>query len=248
MKYVGSKAKIKKDIISILQKIIDENNITNYIEPFVGGANIIDDIKCDNKIGYDNEEILIELLNECKANSDFLNELPELPTKEHYYEVRDNIENKYSKAYQGAILFFASYNAKINGGYGAFANTKDGKIRNYFQEAKRNLEKQLNSLKDIKFVWSDYKNIELPKNKSLIYCDIPYESSMGKMYNTEDTFNHKEFWQWVRDNSKNHIIVVSEYNAPDDFKCIWEKEHITNMNNRDNQQKKVEKMFIYDGK
>lgn len=37
MKYIGSKNKISKYIIPIIQKAIDDNNITVYYEPFVGG-------------------------------------------------------------------------------------------------------------------------------------------------------------------------------------------------------------------
>ena len=37
MKYVGSKNRIAKDIVLIIQRCIDENNITEYYEPFVGG-------------------------------------------------------------------------------------------------------------------------------------------------------------------------------------------------------------------
>ena len=46
MKYMGSKSRIAKDIVPIIQKCINDNNIDIYIEPFVGGANIIDKIKC----------------------------------------------------------------------------------------------------------------------------------------------------------------------------------------------------------
>lgn len=37
MKYMGSKTRIAKDIVPILQKCIDDNHIKNYLEPFVGG-------------------------------------------------------------------------------------------------------------------------------------------------------------------------------------------------------------------
>lgn len=37
MKYMGSKSRIAKDIVPIIQKTIDDNNINTYIEPFVGG-------------------------------------------------------------------------------------------------------------------------------------------------------------------------------------------------------------------
>ena len=38
MKYVGSKAKISKFIVPILQDMIDANHIETYVEPFVGGV------------------------------------------------------------------------------------------------------------------------------------------------------------------------------------------------------------------
>lgn len=51
MKYMGSKSRIAKYIVPILQECIDSNNVTTYIEPFVGGANIIDKIRCQERIG-----------------------------------------------------------------------------------------------------------------------------------------------------------------------------------------------------
>lgn len=38
MKYMGSKSRIKKYILPILQEIIDKNNINTYVEPFCGGV------------------------------------------------------------------------------------------------------------------------------------------------------------------------------------------------------------------
>ena len=49
MRYLGSKAKIAKDIVPIIHSYIDNNSIEHYWEPFVGGANMIDKIKCKNK-------------------------------------------------------------------------------------------------------------------------------------------------------------------------------------------------------
>lgn len=37
MKYMGSKARFAKDIVPIIQYYIDDNDIHNYLEPFVGG-------------------------------------------------------------------------------------------------------------------------------------------------------------------------------------------------------------------
>lgn len=38
MKYVGSKNRLSKDLVPIIQKFIDDNNIKHYYEPFVGAV------------------------------------------------------------------------------------------------------------------------------------------------------------------------------------------------------------------
>lgn len=38
MKYVGSKNRLAKDLAPIIQSYIDDNHITHYWEPFVGGG------------------------------------------------------------------------------------------------------------------------------------------------------------------------------------------------------------------
>ena len=58
---MGSKARLSKDLSPIINNLIKQNNIRTYIEPFVGGANIIEHIVCENKIGSDTNEYLIAL-------------------------------------------------------------------------------------------------------------------------------------------------------------------------------------------
>ena len=148
MRYMGSKSKIKKDIVPILQKIIDDNNITYYIEPFVGGANVIDSIRCKNRIGADIHDKLIALLKYVQNNG----ELPESVSKELYDDVRDNKDtNKYEDWFVGAIGVLSSYNGKYFGGYAKTIISKTGVKRNYYDESKRNLEKQRKDLIGIKF-------------------------------------------------------------------------------------------------
>lgn len=38
MVYMGSKSRIAKEIVPIIQSYIDDNNVHNYLEPFVGGG------------------------------------------------------------------------------------------------------------------------------------------------------------------------------------------------------------------
>ena len=101
--------------------------------------------------------------------------------------------------------------------------------------------KQLPNIIDLKYVCCDYNDIEIPEN-SIIYCDPPYQNT-DKTYK-EKQFDHDKFWEWCRIKSKEgHTVFISEYNAPDDFECVWEKEMT---NTHPNQKKKsVEKLFKY---
>ena len=63
MKYVGSKARIAKYIVPIIQQYLDAHGHSKYVEPFVGGANIITQIKHPVRLGTDNSLPLIKLLH-----------------------------------------------------------------------------------------------------------------------------------------------------------------------------------------
>ena len=235
---MGSKSRVSKYIVPILQNIIDFSQIETYVEPFCGGCNIIDKVKCHNKIANDRQYYLIELFR----NISNVKELPDEISKEHYSDVRTSYyekNDKYEDWYIGAIGFLASYNGRFfDGGYGAFVTRKsNGKTYNSYKEAKENLLSQ--NLSDITFSHGDYKDLIIPKG-SLIYCDPPYEGT--KQYGVSKNFNHAEFWNWVREKAEENIIIISEEKAPDDFECIWEQEVQRSMN-KDNKYNKTEKLF-----
>jgi len=234
MKYVGSKARLSKEIAPIINKLIIENNINIYEEWFVGGANMIDKIKCQKKIGYDINEYLIQMWNALQNGYTIQ---PNVDKKE-YTKIKDNIKD-YPKEYVAIVGFCATYNAGWFRRYGGQAVNKFGKTRNYYDEAKRNIEKQVPNILDIDFICKDYRNIS-PQNNSLIYCDIPYKSSSYEMY--QEKFNHDEFWERMRDISKNNIVLISEYDAPEDFECIFEKQLTTSFDNKQT-KKDTEKLF-----
>lgn len=244
MKYIGSKAKIANEIVPILQNYISAYNIKQYVEPFAGGFNVIDKIQCEYRLGNDIDPLVCELVEACRENPALLDEL-ETPTRAEYYDVRDN-PDKYARWYRAAVLLFGSYNARVYGGcYGATAVIKGGKTRNYFIEARENFRRQLPALRNILVGCADYRELRLPeRERVLVYCDPPYSDGIGYGGGKFDT---AEFWNWCRKQAAaGHIVIVSEYTAPDDFVCIWQHEITTHLNNRD-KQKRVEKLFIHGG-
>jgi DNA adenine methylase len=101
--------------------------------------------------------------------------------------------------------------------------------------------KQLPKLKDVEFICSDYSNLIIPNN-SIIYCDSPYRDT--KKYSNSGKFNHEEFYEWCRNKKiEGHTIFISEYNMPNDFKCVWEKEVKMKLDAKSNSEIRVEKLF-----
>ena len=72
---------------------------------------------------------------------------------------------------------------------------------------------RLEQLQQLEFYSKSYNEINIPEG-AIIYCDPPYK---GTAEYSEGSFNHDEFWNWVRLVSKKNKIYISEYNAPDDF-------------------------------
>ena len=165
LKYMGSKARLSKDIAPIINQLIKKYNIETYLEPFVGGANVIEHIKCKNKIGSDNNEYLIDMWQSLQAGW----KPPETMSKEMYEDIKNN-KDEYGKSLVAIAGFCATYNAKWFGGYAGIVKTKIDTYRNYYDEAVRNILKQILNIMDVEFIHNDYTYYTNIKN-SLIYCD-----------------------------------------------------------------------------
>lgn len=247
MNYMGSKSRIAKYIVPIIQKCIDDNQLKYYIEPFVGGANIIDKIICENKSGSDKNEYLIALLDHVSKGGKLLSRVP----RELYNDVRtayNSNSDTFSKVATANVGFLASYNGRwFDGGYAkpVFEKTKTGeRYRDYYQEKKRNLEEQAKNLVGINFSCYDYRELPLTTtSNNMIYCDPPYENA--KQFKNSTHFDFNEFWETMRQWSKNNYVLISELAAPDDFICVWSKDVQRSMKSTDSTIRAVEKLFTY---
>jgi DNA adenine methylase len=233
---MGSKARLSRDLAPIINKLIAEKGITTYIEPFVGGCNMIEHIKCNNKIGADNNEYLIALWQDLQSGW----RPPESMTKQMYEDIKNN-KNEYGKSLVAVAGFCATYNAKWFGGYAGIVKTKIGTQRNYYDEAVRNIIKQSLNLAGIGFICADYTYFG-DFEGCLIYCDPPYQGTT--QYGSSKGFDYDKFWDWVREMSKKNIVLISEYNAPSDFKSIYEKTLTTTLD-KNSRKQDTEKLFIH---
>ena len=210
MKYMGSKARFTKEILPIILK--DRKPEQWYVEPFAGGMNMICEVD-GNRIANDIHYYLIEMWKElCNGWQ------PHKISSDTYRIVRLNRE-QYAPHIVGWVGFNCSYSGKWFGGFAGETKTKIGTVRDYQTEAINNVVKQVEKMKGVTFQNKPYYELELPP-KSIVYCDPPYEGTTKYA----NDFDHNLFWNWVRNISKQgHTVYVSEYNAPNDFECVWSK-------------------------
>ena len=103
----------------------------------------------------------------------------------------------------------------------------------------------LQSLKtniDIEVSGLDFQALPIPQN-AFIYCDPPYAGTTG--YNVGD-FDSDRFWEWAREVSKQNLLAVSEYEAPDDFVPILEITKTCQYCATNKSKKTVEKLFVHE--
>lgn len=237
MQYVGSKNRISKELAPIIQSYITDDTVA-YIEPFVGGANMIDKINHHNKIGSDLHKELIALHNFNKNNSSLL---PITISEEEYNNVRRN-KDKYESWYVGLVGFCGSFGSKYFGGYAR--NKKGDNSGERSAAAIRSLKKQSQNIQDITFECKSFLDYDPEEYKNCVfYLDPPYRQTLS--YRT-GKFPYEEFDKWAVELAKNNTVLISEYEMPEDkFECIWAKEVNVGISAQGDikNKKRVEKLF-----
>jgi site-specific DNA-adenine methylase len=232
--YLGSKNRISKYIAPIIQSYIDDD-CKGYLEPFVGGGNMIDKITCKNRIGSDIDKYVIAVLSGLQNGI----EPPKEVSKDFYDYVKEN-RDSCSDFLVGYVGYEMSFGAKWFGGYVKRDDAKHrGDIYSY-----KSCMKQAPKLANIEFKccsFDEYKDLE----GYVIYCDPPYYGTTP--YKQMD-FPYRKFYDWCRKMSNKNTVLISEYYMPDDFVCIWEKDTIVSLDSNkksyDENNIRTERLYI----
>ena len=238
MKYMGSKARIAKEILPIILK--DRKPEQWYVEPFAGGMNSICEVD-GPRLAADVHPYLIAMWQELVNGW-----TPSVIDKSFYAEVKASPQ-AFEPYIVGWIGFNCSYSGKWFGGFAGQTKTKAGTVRDYQAEAIKNVLRQVPKMQGVTFVNNTYDKLLLPLG-SVVYCDPPYAGTTA--YEGNAQFDHDLFWHWVRNQTANgHQVFVSEYAAPDDFVCVWEKSVKSSLsaNGRHGGNKEsVERLFVHE--
>ena len=225
MRYFGGKARISKSLSEYLNSQLKEKQ--TFVDLFCGSCNVISQINNGRlRIANDKHYYLIEMWKALQNNWEMPNEISE----EEYQYIKNNKDEK--PYLTGFVGFGCSFSGKWFGGY-----CRDNANRNYCLSAKNSNLKKMSNLQDVLFYNLDYQDVNIPYG-SLVYCDIPYKNTTPYCKKEVGTFNHEEFYQWVRNNADKYDIYISEYkeNVPNDFEIVWELKSRKNIRNKDNKQ------------
>lgn len=212
---MGSKNRIAKYLLPIMLEEAKNNNITTWVEPFVGGANMIDKVPKEFKrVGYDINPHLTTALIDIRDNVSILpNELSETNYK--------LIKGTEAKSINSWLRFVCSFGGKFDNGYAREKGSDDTTFCGY---GKRNALKQSPNIQNIEFICNSFENLSF--ENSLIYCDPPYKGTTS--YKT-NPFPYEKFYEWCKDMKlKGNLVFISEYEMPSEFKEIWKGEIKTN--------------------
>lgn len=237
MVYMGSKARIAKEILAIM--LAERQPGQTYVEPFAGGFNVVCRVG-GPRIANELNPWLVAMFRALQSGW-----VPpeQCPTKEIHDACRAETKHElglFDAEFVAFVGFSASFSGKWFGSYAPHATGFPKPNDRQFQTRRANIMAQVPGLVGVDIRQGSYQDLEIPP-RSLIYCDPPYKGTAG--YKNSGKFDHAAFWNWARArHAEGNTVFVSEYAAPEDFICVWEKTLHSQMGHAN--KRATEKLFI----
>jgi len=227
MQYLGGKSRIAKPLAAYLE---GRREGRYFVEPFCGGLNVTAQMTRP-RLASDAHPALFSLYAALRAGW----EPPDTLSQEEYQAIRARGDTADPlTAFAG---FGVSFGGKWWGGY-----ARNGGLRGYALSAKKSLRRKMAACTDVSFACCTYQRIS-PDSRCLVYCDPPYAGTTP--YKGVAPFDSPAFWQLVREwASAGVTVLVSEYAAPPDFRCVWSIETMTAMHG-EGRGGRTERLFEY---
>jgi DNA adenine methylase len=214
MRYVGGKSAIARDIVRVIERYRHSRSV--WIEPFVGGGAVLSVAakRYPTCYAYDLHPDLIMLYQALQQGWQ-----PPTAVSEDEYKALRHAE---PSALRGFVGFGCSFGAKWFGGY-ARGKNDHGQFRIHHDESRRNLLRM--KLDNVHFEQASFFDLDWNQfnpSDCVIYCDPPYSNTQGY---SVGGFDHAAFWaECERLHSLGFLVFVSEYNAPEHWHHVWQKD------------------------
>lgn len=228
MQYFGGKQRIAPQLCAFLQPHVDQAGA--FVEPFLGGANIVTRIAAPLRYAADANIALITMWKAVQRDWK-----PPSAVSEDAYALAKQVQDPTDPT-TAFLGFGCSFAGKW---FGGFARSDD---RNYAANAANSISEKAPGLRDVILWAADYRRIPYVDG-AVVYCDPPYQGTT--QYGAVGNFDTAAFWQFMRElRDANYTVFVSEYAAPEDFVPVLEIE--TKLDIRDKsgtKQPRVERLF-----
>lgn len=203
MQYVGGKEKSGgHKIAALIRSVACGGPVT---EPFCGGLSVTYRLQGLEVYASDAVDSLIVLYKAVTSGWD-------PPT-----EVTREVWDKY-KACQppfDPMTAFVGFGCSRSGAW--FSSYIDkykytDRVVSAAEAARTSLKRKLSKCTNVNFACHSYDEAQL---RGVVYCDPPYANTVS--YAAAPQWDPIAFWDWARDASSEHVVLVSELVAPDDF-------------------------------
>ena len=223
----GGKYTKRKDIFN---RWLPIDEYSKYIEPFVGGGNILIDAPYKKiMIASDTDTTVINIFKDLqKADLDTFINFDFIPNKKVWISYKNKLDEKQLDPTERFIMTMYIKKFSFNGmGQGYNPNIR-AQGRQY-KTLKENIKAYKETLKHVKFYKKSYTVI-IPKydsDSSFFYCDPPYYETSSLDYET-GTIDHLELFN-ILDNIKGYFLL--SYNDTPYIRKLYKNYHITSFKN-----------------
>ncbi len=233
MQYMGGKARIAKKLTEVMLSMTTERQ--TYLEPFMGGAWVLAQMAPHFAAPAAGDVMPDVAMMWSAVQQGWVP--PTEMSRERWYQLKDESPSP-ERAFAG---FGCSFGGKWFAGFARPDPRQHESTGGYAGAAARGIEKKRAAIQPVFIDHTDYRNWR-PGPGTVVYCDPPYAGTTA--YGGVGEFHPDEFWNVMRWwNYWGATVFVSEYQAPPDWRCVWQQDQRTSLKATDNQGTVTEKLF-----
>ena len=213
MRYLGGKSRIAKPIAEVIRR--ERGSVRGlYVEPFLGAGSVAMQVAPEFRYAVltDTSPDLVKLWRAVQRGW----VPPTSLSEDEYRRLRDAPPS----ALRGFAAFPCSFGGKFFGGYAR--DPRGG--RSFAETASRSMVRRGEVLRDALIMRADYRDVvtSVDLTDVVLYADPPYAGTTA--YGGVEPFDSTAFWRVMRRCvAEGAVVLVSEYQAPDDWVPVWRK-------------------------
>lgn len=220
--YMGNKSRLLERLHTTIHQLVLPE-FDSFVDLFCGGGSVGYSMACAGKkvIMNDLDTGLISLHRMLKEHPERLGLFSQIEPSKEEFNILKNGQSDYD------TFFKYIYSFSTNGKAYLWGEERLNTPKEELNRQRSEPRERIRHLEDITLIYSrynadvsftneDYAEVEIPDN-AVVYADPPYS---GTSDYAVGAFDHERFYDWCRQCP--NIVLISEYEMPDDFFLIEE--------------------------